>query len=134
MERRGAGVDGTLTRMIVDAPSPHTLVATVGTSPVPVLLSIRTLKPGRVVLVHSEATKVYAERIAELVDPRIEVKYVSCGVGDDFVNTSERMRNGLREFRPFVLDYSGGTSAMVACATLVHLELHGDLGGVRWSV
>ncbi|MFB9782823.1 hypothetical protein [Rhodococcus sp. YH3-3] len=115
---------------------PGTAVVTVGSSPVPVVLSIRATSPSRVVLMCSERTRVEAGRIVELVasaDVRIDI--VECGSGTDFSDSYTAVWEGLTRIgvsAPFLLDYTGGTSAMVAIAVAIHQRLHiNDTGADR---
>lgn len=114
---------------------PGTTVVTVGSSPVPVVLSIRATSPSRVVLVCSERTRVEAGRIAALLaSADVQIDIVECGSGTDFADSYAAMREGLTRLgidAPFLLDYTGGTSAMVAIAVAIHQRLHIDAGTDR---
>jgi hypothetical protein len=114
---------------------PGTTVMTVGSSPVPVVLSIRATTPSRVVLVSSERTRVEAGRVAALIaSSGVQIDIVECGSGTDFVDSYAAMWEGLARLgvgAPFILDYTGGTSAMVAIAVAIHQRLHIDAGADR---
>lgn len=112
-----------------------TAVVTVGSSPVPLVLSIRATSPSRVVLVSSHRTRVEAGRVAALIaSSGVQIDIVECGSGTDFVDSYAAMWEGLARLgvgAPFLLDYTGGTSAMVAIAVAIHQRLHIDAGADR---
>lgn len=134
------------------------LVATVGTSPLPVALSILTLRPDRVILVHSVSTQTQAERIEEVVRSHhpsgiastTEFTFDRVQITDeeatDFIalharlgtEESERGQDSLWTklanggVERFMLDYTGGTQVMVSALVEFHLRWHsGDAPWLR---
>lgn len=112
-----------------------TAVVTVGSNPVPVVLSIRAVAPSQVVLVCSERTVVEAGRVEQLLrGSGVHVDIMVCGVGADFAETYRLLWEGLSSrdvAAPFLLDYTGGTSAMVAVAVALHQRIHLGAGSDR---
>lgn len=121
---------------------PHLMVATVGTSPLPIVLSARTIAPRTLVLVHTDATKSVLGPIeTALKGTATAIVRLHCGAGTHFHPTYQTMHDGLEKLLPthdgglFLLDYTGGTSVMVAVAVALHIELHGrDLPALRMYV
>ncbi|AUM20274.1 hypothetical protein CSW53_27295 (plasmid) [Rhodococcus ruber] len=98
-------------------------------------LSVRAVAPSRVVLVCSEQTRVEAGRVEDLIGPSgVRVDIVVCGAGLDFAETYQRLWDGLSDLgvtASFLLDYTGGTAAMVAVAVAIHQRIHLAAGGDR---
>lgn len=114
---------------------PGSAVVTVGLSPAPAVLSVRAIGPERVVLICSDQTSVEAGRIREMIESDgVPVDTLVCGPGADFAQTYQRVWKGLSDLgiaSPFLLDYTGGTSAMVAVTVAIHQRLHLEAGGDR---
>ncbi|MBB4933294.1 hypothetical protein F4561_004114 [Lipingzhangella halophila] len=109
--------------------APQTLVALVGTSPTPPLLSALTFAPPRLVLVHSADTLGRAERIAKMARrlcPRIEHTELFDLGRDvyDFRSVDGRFAGLLPTLGgAWRLCYTGGTKVMGIAAVLRHLDL-----------
>ncbi|GEM_PF-1615044 len=136
---------------IVNAPpttlgNTRTLVASVGTSPLPIVLSVRTIVPQRLILVHSTATRAVAVRLVSVLSDlgQFDIELVDCGEGTSFADTYRSLTaasgvpsslRSLLDGIPYLLDYTGGTSVMVATAVAVHIEdHHGDIPNLRFYV
>lgn len=109
--------------------APPTLIALVGTSPTPPLLTALTFDPRRLVLVHSADTLRRAERIAEIARrscPRIEHTELFDLGRDvyDFRAVDRRFADLLPTLGgTWRLCYTGGTKVMGVTAVLHHLDL-----------
>lgn len=112
---------------------PGIAVVTIGLSPAPAVLSVRAIRPERVVLICSEQTSSVADRIQAMIESDgVSVDNLVCGPGVDFAQTYQRTWKGLSDLgvtSPFLLDYTGGTSAMVAVVVAIHQRLHLEAEG-----
>ncbi|GAA3747543.1 PDDEXK family nuclease [Salinactinospora qingdaonensis] len=116
--------------------SPDTLVALVGSSPTPALLSALTFTPGHLVLVHSAHTARRAKRVAEVAKklcPEIEriapIEPFDLGKEvNDFQTVEGRLQDLMEKLgeRPWRLCYTGGTKVMSVSAALCHLDRFPD--------
>lgn len=114
-----------------------TLVVTVGLSPVPVTLSILTVRPRTVVFLHTRQSRLEAERIKHVIEEICGVDSPQLGfkrcdgdraTGPTLAETVWHMEGALKEVRvrgSYWLDYTGGTKTMVAAAVYRHIVDHG---------
>lgn len=135
--------------------APKVLVVSVGLNPVPVALSVLTLKPTHVVLVHSEETAAEACRIREVVSRVAGAAAPACWLPWEVPDTATKhfvqlgallgtpepgaapvsqagpgTLWGLLEEQAgresgFILDYTGGTQVMASCLVEFHIAWHG---------
>ncbi|WP_017614450.1 PDDEXK family nuclease [Nocardiopsis salina] len=117
---------GERTREKANVDTPRTSVVLVGRNPTPALLSALTLPHDHLVLLCSDDTLQAAHRVAEAVRARTAPASVHvASVGPDphdpkSVRDRLRILEGLREGRPWYLDYTGGTKIMSVAAALLH--------------
>lgn len=113
------------------------MVVTVGTSPVPVLLTICQHEPSVVWLVHTggdRGTASHARRIAEVLrehQPGMTVQLVDLDAAPgDFVAVRESLARPRADLEwpprvPWRCDYTGGTAVMAVELVAAHLAAHG---------
>ncbi|MGH3937524.1 MAG: hypothetical protein ACRDTG_02650 [Pseudonocardiaceae bacterium] len=116
---------------------PDAMVVTVGTSPVPVLLTICQHEPSAVWLVHSSGdrgTAGHARRIAEVLGrhrPTMTVRLLDLiAEPGDFAAVRESLTRPRVELDwpprvPWRCDYTGGTAVMAVELVAAHLAAHG---------
>ncbi|MGQ0776300.1 MAG: hypothetical protein ACT4NY_18050 [Pseudonocardiales bacterium] len=116
---------------------PEAMVVTVGTSPVPVLLTICQHEPSAVWLVHSSGergTASHACRIAEVLGehrPAMTVRLVDLDAEPgDFAAVRDSLARPRNELDwpprgPWRCDYTGGTAVMAVELVAAHLAAHG---------
>jgi len=113
------------------------MVVTVGTNPVPVLLTICQHEPSAAWLVHSsgdDGTASYAYRIAEVLGehrPAMTVRLLDIGAapGDFAAVRAELARSRIDPAwpppEPWRCDYTGGTAVMSVEVVAAHVAAHG---------
>jgi hypothetical protein len=107
---------------------PETMLALVGTSPTPPLLSALTFRPKRLVLAHSSNAERRAGHIREVLEDRPDAPTVEChDLGPevfDFHAVKTRLEELFTKLGPddWRLCYTGGTKVMALSAVLAHLK------------
>ncbi len=100
-----------------------TLVQLVGLNPLPLYLAAATLRPGRIILVHSDHTVEFACRLRAALRERLGLAEVETRrVGSAMKAQDVRAALGSLP-DDVVLDYTGGTKVMAAQARVVVAEL-----------
>ncbi len=111
-----------------------TIIATVGTNPVPVLLAVthhlagidgRSACPPSVWLAHSPVTGIVARRVIDTLTAHTAATLRTLDIGDesDIDATRNCLASNVTTTQSCVLDITGGSAAMVAGATLWHEQL-----------